>query len=253
MRSGPTWTEFLRTQASSTLARAFFSFDTVLLRRLNVLFFIEIGTRRAYVTGVTCQPIGSWLVQQVRDRDAKFTSSFDEYFNTEGIRIIRTPAKAPRANAFAEYFVGTVRRECLDRMLIVGRWHLERVLAEYETHYNGHRRHRALAQQAPITPDTPPRVSDPLPAQLRQNDAVFGLILEYRLVASPGRMRSSAPTSSTSAPMRQCDPAAMGCQVPIPLRSERCSCQSRCWPRARRGRRRRQGTGHCSASALARR
>ncbi len=124
------------------LACDFFTVDTVLLKRLYVLFFIELDTRRVYVTGITAHPTGAWVVQQarnlqhgarrpgspvqflIRDRDTKFTSSFDEVFRSEGIRIIRTPVRAPRANAFAERFVGTVRRECLDRMLIFGRRHL---------------------------------------------------------------------------------------------------------------------------------
>ena len=162
MRSGPTWSEFLSSQASSMSACDFFSVDTVLLKRLYVLFFIELDTRRVHLAGISAHPIGSWVVQQarnltmvledrvhpvkflIRDRDAKFTSSFDEVFRAEGIRIIRTPIRAPRANAFAERFVGTVRRECLDRMLILGRRHLERVLAEYVVHYNERRPHRAL-------------------------------------------------------------------------------------------------------------
>src|SRR5664280_1303395 len=212
MRSGPTWAEFLRTQAASMLACDFFSVDTVLVKRLYVLFFIELETRRVNVTGVTAHPTCSWVVHQardlpmalevrvhhvrllVRDRDTKSTSSFDEVFKAEGVRIIRTPARAPRANAFAERFVGTVRRECLDRTLIFGRRHLERVLAEYVAHCNGHWPHRALGQQAPLLPSIPPAADHPAPTRLHRSDAVFGLIHEYRLVASPGRMGFSAPT-----------------------------------------------------------
>jgi hypothetical protein len=201
MRSGPTWAEFLSSQASSMLACDFLSVDTVLLKRLYVLFFIELDTRRAYVAGVTAHPTGSWVVQQarnltmvvedrvhpvkflIRDRDTKYTSSFDEVFRAEGIRTIRTPIRAPQANAFAERFVGTVRRECLDRMLIFGRRHLERVLTEYVVHYNQHRPHRALGQLAPLNVEPPPHFSDPEPRDLRRSDAAFGLIHEYRLVA----------------------------------------------------------------------
>ena len=174
--------------------------DTVLLRRLYVLFFIELDTRRVYMTGVTAHPAATWVIQRarnlsyelaerarpvkflIRDRDAKFTTSFDEVFLAEGIRIIRTPIRAPRANAFAERFVGTVRRECLDRMFILGRRHLEGVFAEYVDHYNGHRPHRSLDQQSPLTVDPPPPIRDPKMAELCRRDAVFGLINEYRLV-----------------------------------------------------------------------
>ena len=201
MRTGPTWTEFLQTPASSMLACDLFSVDTVLLKRVYVRFFIELDTRRVYLSGVTAHPVGSWVVQQarnltmawgdrmhpvrslIRDRDAKFTSSFDEVFKAEGIRSIRTPIRAPRAHAFAERSVGTVRRECLDRMLIFGRRHLERVLAEYGAHYNEHRPHWALGQLAPLTVERPPSISDPEPAELRRCDIVFGLNHEYRLVA----------------------------------------------------------------------
>jgi transposase InsO family protein len=201
MRKGPTWPEFLRSQTASLLACDFFTVDTVLRQRLYVLFFIELDTRRVHVTGITTHPTGSWVVQQarnltmalevrvhpvrflIRDQDTKFTSSFDEVFRAYGIRIICTPVRAPRANAFAERFVGTVRRECLDRMLILGRRHLEHVLAEYIAHYNGHRPHRALGQQAPLTVVSLPPIDEPDPAELRRNDAVFGLINEYRLAA----------------------------------------------------------------------
>ena len=187
----------------------------MLLKRLYLLFFIELDTRRVHVTGVTAHPIGPWVVQQarnltmaledrvhpvkflIRDRDTKFTSSFDEVFRADGIRIIRTPIRAPRANAFAERFVGTVRRECLDRMLILGRRHLERVLDEYVAHYNGHRPHRALGQLAPLTMDSPTPIDDPQPAELRRRDAAFGLIHEYQLAACPARMAFSAPTGNS--------------------------------------------------------
>ena len=201
-RSGPTWSEFLKAQATTMLACDFFTVDTVLLRRLYVLFFIEIDTRRIHLSGVTANPVGEWVTQQarnlsfvlaegsrtarflIRDRDTKFTAGFDEVFRSEGIRIIKTPVRAPRANAFAERFVGTVRRECLDRILILGRHHLEQVLAEYIAHYNEHRPHRALDQRAPLClPATPDPVHDPDPTKLRRTEILGGLIHEYRLVA----------------------------------------------------------------------
>jgi len=200
-RSGPTWAEFLRAQATTMLACDFFTADTVLLRRLYVLFFIEIDTRRIYLSGVTASPVGEWVTQQarnlssvltersrvakflIRDRDTKFTASFDEVFRTEGIRILKTPIRSPRANAFGERLVGTVRRECLDRLLIFGRL-LEQVLVEYFAHYNGNRPHRALAQKAPrssaVAPDP---IEDPDPALLRRDEILGGLIHEYRLIA----------------------------------------------------------------------
>jgi hypothetical protein len=184
------------------LACDFFTVDTVLLRRLYVLFFIEIDTRRIYLSGITANPVGEWVTQQarnlsfvladgtrqtkflIRDRDTKFTAGFDEVFRSEGIRIIKTPARVPRANAFAERFVGTVRRECLDRILILGRRHLEQVLAEYIAHYNQHRPHRALDQQAPQSlGPMPASIHDPDPKRLRKSGILGGLIHEYRLVA----------------------------------------------------------------------
>jgi transposase InsO family protein len=184
------------------LACDFFTVDTVLCRRLYVLFFIEIDTRRIYLSGITANPVGEWVTQQarnlsfvlaegtrpakflIRDRDTKFTAGFDEVFASEGIRIIKTPVRAPRANAFAERFVGTVRRECLDRILIFGRHHLEQVLAEYIAHYNEHRPHRALDRRAPqCLGPMPASIHDPDPARLRRTEILGGLIHEYRLVA----------------------------------------------------------------------
>jgi len=199
-RIGPTWHEFLESQASSMLACDFFTVDTVLLRRLYVLFFIELDTRRVFLAGVTARPAGSWVVQQarnlttmladrdrpvrflIRDRDAKFTASFDEIFRSERIRIVRTPVRAPRANAFAERFVGTIRRECLDRMLIFHRRQLEAVLAEYIEHYNQHRPHRSLEQTAPLSISQPPATC-PNGVHLRRADRLGGLLHEYELAA----------------------------------------------------------------------
>jgi putative transposase len=200
-RTGPTWTEFLKSQASSMLACDFFTVDTVLLRRLYVLFFIELDTRRVYLTGITASPVGAWVVQQarnltmviaerthaveflVRDHDAKFTAGFDEVFRSEWIRIIRTPVRAPRANAFAERFIGKVRRECLDLMLIFNRRQLECVLGEYVEHYNTHRPHRSLDQASPLLKVPEPRLTSPGPTQLRRSDRLGGLIHEYKLAA----------------------------------------------------------------------
>ncbi|HUZ81005.1 MAG TPA: helix-turn-helix domain-containing protein [Gaiellaceae bacterium] len=155
-RSSETWRDFLRSQASGIVA--FFTVDTVLFRRLYALVFIELATRQVYLAGITANPTGEWATQQARntietfvertepirflihDRDSEFTAAFDEVFRSEGIRTIRTPARAPRANTFIERWIGgTVRRECLDRILIVNRHHLERVLPVYIRPYNEHR------------------------------------------------------------------------------------------------------------------
>ena len=201
-RAGPKWGEFLRVPATTMLACDFFTVDSVLLRRIYVLFFIELDTRKVIVTGVSAHPTGAWVVQQarnlsfelaqrvepvkflIRDRDAKFTASFDEVLRSEGIRIIRTPIRAPRANAFAERFVGTVRRECLDRMLILGRRHLESVVHEYVKHYNSHRPHRSLGQLPPQPNDSTPTEAKNVDAsRFQRTNRLGGLIHEYRLVA----------------------------------------------------------------------
>jgi hypothetical protein len=148
-RSGPTWGQFLSVQAHRIIASDFLHVDTVLLRRLYVLIFIEHGTRRLHIAGVTANPTGSWVVQQarnlamdlgarmdslrfvIRDRDSKYTLAFEGVFDAEGIQVITTPPRAPRANAICERVVGTLRRELLDRILILGPGHLRKVLAEY--------------------------------------------------------------------------------------------------------------------------
>jgi putative transposase len=177
----------------------FFTVDTVLLRRLYVLFAIEVATRRVHVLGVTPHPVGEWVVQQarnlvmgigedvaglrflVRDRDTKFTTAFDTVFAAEGIEVLRTPVRAPRANAYAERWVGTVRREVLDRMLIFGCGQLRLVLAEFVHHYNVHRPHRSLGQTPPLGPGESAVV---VPAgRVVRRDRLGGLLREYAQVA----------------------------------------------------------------------
>ena len=156
------WREFLRAHADSIIACDFFTVETLWRGRLYALFFIELETRRVHFAGCTANPDGRWTCQQARqlgwslserttparflihDRDSKFSRGVDEVFRSEGIRIIRTPFRAPQANAFAERWVGTVRRDCLDWLLIISRRQLEHVMRIYVDHYNTHRPHRAL-------------------------------------------------------------------------------------------------------------
>jgi putative transposase len=198
-RSGETWRAFLDAQAKTILATDFFHVDTVFLRRLYVLFFIEHGTRRVHLAGITAHPTGEWVAQQarnllmdlgdqvdgvkflIRDRDAKFTTVFDAVFAAAGVRIIRAPVRAPRANAIAERWVGSARRECLDRMLITGERHLRVVLGEYADHYNSHRPHRSLRQEPPAGRAHPPvEITD---MRVLCRDRLGGLIHEYAQVA----------------------------------------------------------------------
>jgi putative transposase len=171
----------------------------VFLRRLYVLFFIEHGTRRVHLAGITAHPTGAWVAQQarnllmdledhadglkflIRDRDAKFTTVFDGVFTATGVRIIKTPVRAPRANAIAERWIASARRECLDQMLITGERHLRLVLGEYSDHYNSHRPHRTL-QQNPPAGRVPPPVGATGMRVLRR-DRLGGLIHEYSQVA----------------------------------------------------------------------
>jgi putative transposase len=170
-----------------------------------VLFFIELATRRVWLAGITTNPDGPWVTQQarnllmqlsdeyvrprflVRDRDSKFTREFDEVFRSERIRVIKAPVRAPKARAHAERWVGSVRRECLDRLLILGRRHLHHVLATYTRHYNEHRPHRALAQQPPLGEHSPrdaPSTAEVIDLDHgRRRDLLGGLIHEYQHAA----------------------------------------------------------------------
>jgi len=179
-----TWRSFLRRQAASILACDFLTVDTVFLQRLYVLFFIQLHNRRVHLAGVTANPTGIWVAQQarnlvaaldeeatavrflIRDRDSKFTRAFDDVWHGLGAEVILTPIQAPNANAVAERWVGTVRQECLDHLLIAGRRQLLRVLHVYVEHYNRHRPHRGLGLSAP-EPSERFEAADP-PAAARQ-------------------------------------------------------------------------------------
>ena len=191
-RSGPSWREFLRAQAHGIMAFDFFTVETAWLRTMYVLFGIELGSRRVHVLGVSRNPDSAWVTQQarnlavgerlrdvrflIRDRDSKYSGRFDQVFRTEGVKIIKTPIRAPKANAFAERWVRTARRECLDHLLTLGRRHLEEVIREFAGHYNAERPHRGLRLARP----SPPTSSSPLmTGAVRRRDRLGGMIHKY--------------------------------------------------------------------------
>jgi putative transposase len=198
-RTDTTWRQFLRTQAATMLATDFFHVDcAVTLQRLYCLFVMEVGFRCVHILGVTANPDGAWATQQIRnllmdlegcaagfrslirDRAGQFTASFDAALADAGIEAVKTPPRSPRANAYAERFVLTVRTEVTDRMLIFGERHLRTVLTEYETHYNGRRPHRSR-QLRPPRPDHP--VADLCRERIQRRAVLGGLISEYERVA----------------------------------------------------------------------
>jgi putative transposase len=200
-RVGPSWSEFLRSQAEGILACDFFTVETMFLRTFYVLLFIEITTRKLHVMLSTRNPDAEFVTQQarnlvafdlderdepvrvlIRDRDSKYTCSFDEVFRSEGAKVILTPIRSPKANSFAERLVKTLRSEILDWTLIHGRRHLDRVLRTYASHYNAERPHRGLELAVPENP-SPVAPVDEVP-EIGRRDLIGGLIREYNAVAS---------------------------------------------------------------------
>jgi putative transposase len=202
-RFGPTWRRFLTAQARGMIACDFLVVETVLLKRLYVLVFIEHGTRRLHLGGVTAHPSGAWAVQQARnlamdlgdrldplrflihDRDPLFTTAFGEVFRADGLRVVITLPRTPRMNAICERVIGTLRRELLDRALILGERHLAPVLGEYLSHYNRHRPHQARDQRPPDVETQPIRdAAEPIDLRrIHRERVVTGLINEYHHAA----------------------------------------------------------------------
>jgi putative transposase len=197
-RSGPTWRQFLTAQAKAILAVDFVHVDTVFLTRIYALIAVAHGSRRAHLVGVSAHPTGAWTTQAtrnllmnlgecataikflLRDRDSRFTQAFDAVFAAEGIRILTSPPRAPRANAICERMIGTLRRELLDRMLIVNERHLRQTLGIYLHHFNTARPHQTLAQLAPAQAETqPPQVINLADHQIRCRPILDGLTSEY--------------------------------------------------------------------------
>jgi hypothetical protein len=197
-RVGLAWPAFLRAHARGLLACDSLAVDTIRLQVLYALFFVEVQTRRVFIAGCTAHPTGEWVAQQarnvcwdleragarptilLRDQDAKFVPAFDAVFAAQGVRVVRTPVRAPRANAYAERWVRTVREDCLDWLLIVDERHLEQVLGEYARHYNHARPHRSLGHRAPLPRGQPP---GPIGGVVRR-DRLGGLIHEYERAAA---------------------------------------------------------------------
>jgi putative transposase len=201
-RGGVSWRVFLRQQATSILACDFFTVETVWLKTLYVLFFIELGSRRVHLGGCTANANAAWVTQQarnlvvtrphidvrlrflVRDRDRKFTRAFDEIFQSEAVKVLRTPVRAPRANAYAERWIRTVRTECLDWLLIVNRTHLERVLRVYVGHYNHQRPHRGLGLATPQSQRQLEPIACAGTGDVYRRDLLGGLLHEYYQAAA---------------------------------------------------------------------
>ncbi|MFI0771944.1 integrase core domain-containing protein [Streptomyces sp. NPDC021218] len=200
-RSGPTWREFLTAQAEGIIAADFFHIDTALGRRLYALAFLEHGTRRLHITGVTARPTRDWAVQQarnltsdlgvrfenlrflLRDRDGKYGEAFDAIFQSEEMEILKSAPQAPRTNAHCERIIGSIRREALDHVLIMNEAQARHVLAAYERHYNEHRPHQARCQLPPDAHEQLAAAYDLHIHKVLRTRILGGLINEYRHAA----------------------------------------------------------------------
>jgi len=197
-RTGPSWSEFIRSQAKAVIATDFACVDTAVLRRFHVLFVIEVATRRVHLAGITTNPTGPWTTQAarnllmhlphdhgfrflVRDGAGQFTRSFDAVFAGSEITAIRIPPRSPQANAFAERWVRTLRHELLDRTIIWNEQQLRQLLEEYLSHYNTHRPHRSMNQRAPADGGDVAAIGPGQP--IRRHTTCSGLINEYRSAA----------------------------------------------------------------------
>jgi putative transposase len=195
--SADSWRQFLARHRDAVLACDFFTVETVFLRTIYALFFIEIGSRRVHLAGCTARPTTAWVTQQarnlcwtlqergrpfrflIRDRDAKFSPGFDTVFAAEGVEVIRTPYRAPNANAYAERWVRSAREECLDHLLVASEAHLRRVLSEYVAFHNEARPHQGLEQRCPVALPTPVR-----DGTVRRRDRLGGLLHDYYRAAA---------------------------------------------------------------------
>jgi putative transposase len=199
--TGPSWRKFLTAQAEGIIAADFLHLDTITGRRLYALAFLEHHTRKLHLTGVTTHPTAQWATQQarnlagnlgsrveslrfvLRDRDRKYTGSFDAVFEAEEMEVLRSAPQAPQAprmNAHCERVIGTIRREVLDHILVMNEAHARRVLAEYQEHYNRHRPHRSRDQLPPDAQEQPCAVHDFEARRLVRTRVLAGVIHEYR-------------------------------------------------------------------------